>query len=538
MEQGSDTLVITFNTRILDGGIPQKGWGETRLATLGYDIFALIDLKGLWYPERDMATMRDFIAPLLSRYKEVVTYGFSMGAYGALKYSAALGATRAYAFSPQYSIRPEAVARFDARRPREFYQADLHDRMDITAADLCPHAYVVYDPFFALDREHVRLIARAGPIDEIYACFTGHFSIRSVTETGGAGDLLASLRAGHGETPQVLRHRIRAGRVRSPTYMFEAASLLAARGAARRTWAVDLARRAVAIAPHNTAARNLLADLLMETGTSQPSLWSRLASRVGLADKGSARAAVLEQLAQDQVYFLADIAALHVDARQPEKARQVIMRAAEATIDDAAFWLDLARLLRRIGKDAKTAQLALGLAERSIAGGHPTVEQRRLIGEMSLAAHGRVDLATPHFRLGVAARKLRGGYAADLGSPGQIVRDGPRFAIAPGQYVARVDFVTAKPLAPGESVAVAIEVGTTPIRENDALATGSADRIARSVVDLRPEAGGEDLAGATIAFTVDKRNLALRFIVELKGTPGQSGTLIFRGITVSRVDRA
>lgn len=534
LERGSDTLVITFNTRILDGGIPHQGWGEIRLGKLGYDVFALIDLKGLWYPERDMRVMQDFIAPHLSRYREVVTYGFSMGGYAALKYSAALGASRAYAFSPQYSIRPEDIAGFDPRRSTEFYQAEHHDHMAIRPEDLCPEAFVVYDPFFAIDREHVRLIARAGRIREVRACFTGHFSIRSLTETGSAGALLGSLRAGHGESALGLRNLIREARRRSPTYMFEAAQLLAARGERHAAKAIDLARRAVSLSPRNAAARSQLVDLLTVEDNAPKSVWSRLAERIRPPDKTASRAVVLSELAKEQPYFLGDLARLHAEAGRIQKAKAVAEEAASADIDDTDYWLGLAKVVRQLDDGTDAAALALGLAERAMKGGKLTAELRRYTCELTLAAQGRVELPFTLFRPGIAARKGRGGLVADLDSPGQIVRDGPRFLISPGQYTARIHFQGLRGLKDLPGVSIAIEIGTTPILANEALATGSATPVLRTEVNFSQAQDSDALDGPPLTFSIDKRRRALRFAIELLGPARARGAFAFGGITLSR----
>lgn len=534
IERGGDTLVITFNTRILDGGIPHQGWGEIRLGKLGYDVFALIDLKGLWYPQRDMRVMQDFITPHLSRYREIVTYGFSMGAYAALKYSAVLGASRAYAFSPQYSIRPKDIAGFDPRRSTEFYQAEHHDRMAIEAGDLCPEAFVVYDPFFAIDREHVRLIARAGRIREVRACFTGHFSIRSLTETGSAGALLGSLRAGHGEPARDLRNRIREARARSPTYMLEAAQLLAAKGERHAAKAIYFARRAVRLAPRNAAARSHLVDLLTVEDNAPKSVWSRLAGRIRPTDKTAARAAILSELAKEQPYFLGDLVRLHAEAGRIETAKAVAEQAAAADIDDTDYWLGLAKILRQLDDGADAAALALGLAERALKGGKPTAELRRYTCELALAAQGRVELPFTLFRPGVAARKGRGGLVADLDSPGQIVRDGPRFLVSPGHYTARIHFQALRGLKDLPGVSLAIEIGTTPILANEALATGPATPVLRTELNFGQAKDSDALEGEPLTFSIEKRQRALRMSIALLGPAGARGAFAFGGITLSR----
>ena len=54
-----------------------------------------------------------------------LTYGVSMGGYGALKYSRKLCADAALVFGPQYSIDPDLVGHFDSRYA-DFYIAGTH----------------------------------------------------------------------------------------------------------------------------------------------------------------------------------------------------------------------------------------------------------------------------------------------------------------------------------------------------------------------------------------------------------------------------
>ncbi|GGJ14408.1 hypothetical protein GCM10011320_22020 [Neoroseomonas lacus] len=125
---------------------------------------------GNWYPKEDIELIRPSIEPLLSKYKTRLAYGFSMGGYGAIKHSRALGATHVLAMSPQWSIDPE-VAPWE-RRYLHFIDK-CSENMEIVDDDCGGEIYVIFDNMNK-DRFHAEKISSAAAVNSIQAPLTGH----------------------------------------------------------------------------------------------------------------------------------------------------------------------------------------------------------------------------------------------------------------------------------------------------------------------------------------------------------------------------
>jgi hypothetical protein len=217
-DYGTETVIVTFN----EVGVRALGhtfWGSQLLDRMEVSAIGIVSTQPNWYPAADMipaiAAARHRIAG-----RRAVTYGFSQGGYGALKFGAALSADLAIAFSPQWSIDPKDVKPFDGRFCY-WHDGVSRNGEAIESADLCPRNLVVADPAQPEDSEHARRISALGPVDIVPAPFSGHETIRVIAE-GGAGRRL--IQGCLGETlidAAGLRRLIRASRAKSKTYAAE-----------------------------------------------------------------------------------------------------------------------------------------------------------------------------------------------------------------------------------------------------------------------------------------------------------------------------
>src|SRR5579872_5126665 len=132
-----------------------------------------------WHPCTDIRGCIPAIADILKN-RVVVTYGDSMGGYGALKHADLLGASLAIAGSPQFSIDPRDVP--DDHRYRLYYDAALHgDNMRVQAPP--PNSdytqrYVLFDPLDGDDMYNVSLISAAVSVTQLRLPYTSHYSFR------------------------------------------------------------------------------------------------------------------------------------------------------------------------------------------------------------------------------------------------------------------------------------------------------------------------------------------------------------------------
>ncbi len=147
-----DRTLVTFNCIgfYADG---QKYWAQPIADKLGLRCIGIISRTYSWFPAAFMRPALTVIAPYLRG--RVTIYGNSMGAYGALKYSAALGADTVLAFSPQATISPEEL-------PGNPYAAcffpHLHHDMRVKPEDLGGKSYIFVDRHEAEDMRHLALL--------------------------------------------------------------------------------------------------------------------------------------------------------------------------------------------------------------------------------------------------------------------------------------------------------------------------------------------------------------------------------------------
>ncbi len=213
-ERGGDTVFVSFNAIgfIWDG---DHYWGEKLFAPMPYTVLGFVTPEPNWYPPEDMkGAIAAAIAAVAGR--RVITYGWSQGGYGALKFSKALGATTSLAFSPLWSINPAEVGPNDPRTT-QYYQAALKTGHKIEAHELCPRNLVFYDPHEPYDRWNAGKISEYPATETVIMPFGGHETLRTLIDSKTIGQIVR-----RGASPDIaaaeLRGIIRSGRRSSPAY--------------------------------------------------------------------------------------------------------------------------------------------------------------------------------------------------------------------------------------------------------------------------------------------------------------------------------
>ncbi|CAH0193742.1 hypothetical protein ROS9278_01749 [Roseomonas sp. CECT 9278] len=163
-------------------------WGEEAATKLGLDTVGIVAKRENWFPRASMEAASDAIRQVLK--PRAVTYGYSMGAHGALKHAALLGACSTIAVAPQASIAPGDVP-WDGRFHR-FHRPQLHRDMRIRAADMAPFAAVIADPYDTIDWRNARLAADAGAAHLLRAPLSGHAAIWLLAGTETLEAMLAA----------------------------------------------------------------------------------------------------------------------------------------------------------------------------------------------------------------------------------------------------------------------------------------------------------------------------------------------------------
>lgn len=251
--------VVTFDCYHDDRTLDRPGFGEDYFARHGIAATHLLSRDNDWfqYPRLPdaLAAMRAAAAGAGS----VLAYGSSMGAYAAVRFADAVGATAALALSPQYSIDPAKVPferRWgqDQRRVRALPGLDGPVRCRIRPV-------VAYDPC-GMDRPHADLIARDTPIQRLRLPFAGHPVGGYLQEAGLLHGLVMQALDGTLDVAAVER-AARAARRGLATYY---GTLAGRQPSSRPNLAVSLAQRAVLLDPGRPEGHHALALRLSAAG--------------------------------------------------------------------------------------------------------------------------------------------------------------------------------------------------------------------------------------------------------------------------------
>lgn len=179
----ADLLVVGFHPLSHHAAPDAPFWGQRLAEKYGLSWLA-IESDGVgWFPQVEMLAVVEEARVLIANYPTRLFYGYSMGAYAALKYSRQLGADTVLALAPQVSIDPAQVGDFDQRYVAHF-SSELHAGMQLTASDLGGRCYWVYDPRHAVDAEHLRRLC-SDAVRPVAVPHIGHYPIELATRSGG-----------------------------------------------------------------------------------------------------------------------------------------------------------------------------------------------------------------------------------------------------------------------------------------------------------------------------------------------------------------
>jgi pimeloyl-ACP methyl ester carboxylesterase len=240
-ETGADTLVVSFEAMATPEHAPRidpetPAWGVRFLTEAGYSALGIKPMRNNWFQPPDLAA---FLADLAAegyfrRFARVVTYGGSMGGFGALAYADLCGARTVVAFNPQSTLDP-------ARVPweRRFTTGQVLDWSG-PFSDVCGRSrnaervYVAHDPLYWPDAEHFRRLARAQDnAIAVRAPFFGH-NIPQLLRDLGALRYFALTTIAGGFDPAIFYRMIRRRRDLAPYRQNLATSRVAARRGCRR----------------------------------------------------------------------------------------------------------------------------------------------------------------------------------------------------------------------------------------------------------------------------------------------------------------
>lgn len=260
-----DRWVVTFDHYAIGHGFDRPGFGEAYLQAQGISAIHVMGRAEDWYQYPDTLAALATVRAALASASRIVTYGSSMGAYAALRFADAVGATDILALSPQYTIEARAAPQEqrwtqDAKRIR--WRPEFNGSISTTA-----HAVVIFDPT-GPDRWHGERIEADLGRRAIRLPHSAHPVTTYLAEIGLLGPLIEDVLAGRFDA-RAFRNEARRRRTGNGIYLGE---LAAAQPQRRTALALELARKAVDASPGNYHARISLARLLSREGRHDEAL--------------------------------------------------------------------------------------------------------------------------------------------------------------------------------------------------------------------------------------------------------------------------
>lgn len=216
-------IVVSFANWLHKPSLTVPGVAQSLLAPRGLDGLYFNCIGNHWWQYEDLpaalAAARKFVTP----WREIVTYGSSMGGYAAFRYAAALGTTRAIAVCPQFSIQrtlmPEENRWGDDLRNITFRYEDRCE-----AAPACRYL-AFFDPMYHLDAVQIAAFRRHLPISDLRLPYSGHPPLELLKAYGIISQTVLDLFAGRYDGHAV-RAEHRAKRRTTPYYWSELAGRL------------------------------------------------------------------------------------------------------------------------------------------------------------------------------------------------------------------------------------------------------------------------------------------------------------------------
>ena len=162
--QGSDRLVVSFESgggSVVRPGKNRKAWGQELVASAGWDGLHILPKIMNWYQSPELWSFFKMMnrSGFFHGYKEVMSYGSSMGGFGALAFAKLSESTRVIAISPRSTLNKNTL-RWNSNFSRQLQYNQKGLRADALSG-LTPEIDVMIfvDPLYQRDMRHARRIA-------------------------------------------------------------------------------------------------------------------------------------------------------------------------------------------------------------------------------------------------------------------------------------------------------------------------------------------------------------------------------------------
>lgn len=193
-----------------------SGFGEGVFLKDGLDELHVIARRNHWYQTEEhdavLACVRRFAAQ-----RRTITYGASMGGYGAALFSHLLDVP-GLCFSPQFSLHP-SVAPFERRWLSERKDMPEFER-GLISRNRGAQGYSFHDPFCRPDDKQAKLFRALTDYRVIRCAFTGHGTAGAVNQRYGLSRIVREVLEDRFDV-QAFLQEMRAARATDPAYLVQ-----------------------------------------------------------------------------------------------------------------------------------------------------------------------------------------------------------------------------------------------------------------------------------------------------------------------------
>lgn len=251
--------VVTFDHYGMGPGFDRPGFGEEFFRQSGVSAIHVMGRREDWYQYPEMAAAMGAVRQATAGADRVMTYGTSMGGYGAVRFADAAGANAALAISPQYSIDPAKVPyekRWVQDSKRIKWLPEIDDQL------VCAfRPVIVFDPA-GEDSHHIRQIEAEIEIVGLGLRYSKHPSTTYLVEAGLLKPLVFDVLSG-GFDAEAFKREATLRRRHSSTYHSRLAELQPPQ---RQKTGMALAQRACDISPNDPIALAILGGYFGDAG--------------------------------------------------------------------------------------------------------------------------------------------------------------------------------------------------------------------------------------------------------------------------------
>lgn len=211
----SGLLMVSFDYR-MDGKADFSADAHaTSFARMGHAQLSIKTRRNDWFINPDTVALEAALPGVAARHDRVQMLGFSMGAYGALRFAKVLRARSLVAVSPQVSVDPGVVS-FEQRYQIAGFDPVLGDLTLLALPEL--EGLLLVDPFEPADLRHARMVQALFPrLRLVRLNFGGHPAFQIVRE-GNKSWTLHHAAAAARARPDLILAAHRDGRRRSVGY--------------------------------------------------------------------------------------------------------------------------------------------------------------------------------------------------------------------------------------------------------------------------------------------------------------------------------